>query len=153
MITVIYFWRIKGSNIPFALFRMAIDRTLLRRTKGVTFAKMLGCGKGETFTPSDADPSRWGCLVVIPESQLAELDNSTTIQAWRKNQFLNLELSLIQLPQLDYGQSKSHLSQVRQLVLMVKLLQLLALGLKPARLRASLNLCRQLLRVCIQVLA
>ena len=85
MITVIYFWKIARVNIPFALFRMAIDRTLLRRSNGVTFAKMLGCGKGETFTPADADPSRWGCLVVIPESQLATLDSSKTIRAWRKN--------------------------------------------------------------------
>ena len=84
MITVIYFWQIKHVNIPFALFRMAIDRTFLRRTKGVAFAKMLGCGKGETFTPTDADPTRWGCLVVIPENQLAELDGSRTIRAWRK---------------------------------------------------------------------
>jgi hypothetical protein len=85
MITVIYFWKIARVNIPFALFRMAIDRTLLRRTNGVTFAKMLGCGKGETFTPTDADPSRWGCLVVIPENQLAGLDSSSTIRAWRKS--------------------------------------------------------------------
>lgn len=84
MITVIYFWKIKRSNIAFALLRMAIDRTLLRRSSGVTFAKMLGCGKGETFTTSDADPTRWGCLVVIPENQLAELDGSATIRAWRK---------------------------------------------------------------------
>ena len=84
MITVIYFWQIKRVDIPFALFRMAIDRTLLRRTKGVSFAKMLGCGKGETFTPSDADPTRWGCLVAIPENQLSGLDGSRTIRAWRK---------------------------------------------------------------------
>ena len=83
MITVIYFWKIARVNIPFALFRMAIDRTLLRRTKGVSFAKMLGCGKGETFTPSDADPTRWGCLVVISQSELAALDGSTTITKWR----------------------------------------------------------------------
>ena len=83
MITVIYFWQIKHVNIPFALFRMAIDRTLLRRSNGVTFAKMLGCGKGETFTPTDADPTRWGCLVVIPENQLSELDGSRTIRVWR----------------------------------------------------------------------
>jgi hypothetical protein len=84
MITVIYFWQIKRVDIPFALFRMAIDRTFLRRTKGVAFAKMLGCGKGETFTPSDADPTRWGCLVVTPENQLAQLDSSKTVKAWRK---------------------------------------------------------------------
>ena len=84
MITVIYFWKIKRKHLLFALFRMAIDRTLLRRASGVTFAKMLGCGKGETFTPRDADPSRWGCLVVIPENQFATLDSSRTIRAWRK---------------------------------------------------------------------
>lgn len=83
MITVIYFWKINRKHLPFALFRMAIDRTLLRRSKGVTFAKMLGCGRGETFTPRDADPTRWGCLVVIPESELAGLDSSRTIRAWR----------------------------------------------------------------------
>lgn len=83
MITVIYFWKIKRSDLLFALFRMAIDRTLLRRGKGVRFAKMLGCGKGETFTPRDADPNRWGCLVVIPESELPALDSSPTIRAWR----------------------------------------------------------------------
>ena len=83
MITVIYFWRIERSGIPFALVRMAIDRTLLRRTQGVTFAKMLGCGKGETFTPTDADPTRWGCLVVISQSELAALDSSTTVTKWR----------------------------------------------------------------------
>jgi len=44
---------------------------------------MLGCGKGETFTPSDADPTRWGCLVVIPENQLTTLDSSSTIRTWR----------------------------------------------------------------------
>jgi len=85
MITIIYFWKIKRSHLLFALLRMAIDRTLLRRIKGVTFAKMLGCGKGETFTPSDADPTRWGCLVVISESELAALDNSRTITKWRRN--------------------------------------------------------------------
>lgn len=85
MITVLYFWKIKRTKILSALLRMAIDRTLLRRTKGVTFAKMLGCGKGETFTPSDADPTRWGCLVVLPLADLPALDQSLTIRKWRAN--------------------------------------------------------------------
>jgi hypothetical protein len=84
VITVIYFWKINRKHLLFALFRMAIDRTFLRRTKEVAFAKMLGCGKGETFTPRDADPTRWGCLVVTPENQLAQLDSSKTVKAWRK---------------------------------------------------------------------
>ena len=83
MISVIYFWKIDHKYLPFALLRMAVDRTLLRRNKGVIFAKMLGCGKGETFTISDADPTRWGCLVVIPESELEAIENSYTVRAWR----------------------------------------------------------------------
>ena len=94
MITVIYFWKIKRKHLLFALFRMAIDRTLLRRASGVTFAKMLGCGKGENFTPRDADPSRWGCLVVIPENLLATLDSSRTIRAWREKSFSEFRVVL-----------------------------------------------------------
>ena len=58
LVTVIYFWKIKQSKLGFALLRMALDRGGLRRFKGVRFAKMLGAGKGETFTPRDADITR-----------------------------------------------------------------------------------------------
>ncbi len=85
LVTVIYFWKIKQSKIGFALLRMALDRGALRRTKGVKFAKMLGSGKGETFTPRDADATRWGALVVIDSAQLSALDSSRTIKRWREN--------------------------------------------------------------------
>lgn len=86
-VTIIYFWNIKPSKVGFALLRMALDRGALRRTKGVKFAKMLGCGKGETFTPRDADPTRWGALVVIDEYRLTEFDNSKIIKRWRRHSF------------------------------------------------------------------
>lgn len=85
LVTAIYFWRIKRSKIGFALLRMALDRGALRRNKGVTFAKMLGSGKGETFTPRDADATRWGALVVMESSQLSALDGSRIIKRWREN--------------------------------------------------------------------
>ena len=83
--TVIYFWKIKQSKVGFALLRMALDRASLRRLNGVHFAKMLGTGKGETFTPRDADATRWGALVVIESSQLAALDTSMLVKRWRAN--------------------------------------------------------------------
>jgi hypothetical protein len=83
--TVIYFWKIKQSKVGFALLRMALDRGSLRRLNGVHFAKMLGTGKGETFTPRDADATRWGALVVIESSQLAALDTSMLVKRWRAN--------------------------------------------------------------------
>lgn len=85
LVTVIYFWKIKQSKVGFALLRMALDRGGLRRTRGVDFAKMLGAGKGETFTPRDADVTRWGALAVIEETQLDSLDQSKLITRWRQN--------------------------------------------------------------------
>jgi len=84
-VTVIYFWKIKSSKVGFALLRMALDRGALRRIKGVRFAKMLGTGKGETFTPRDADANRWGALIVIDGANLEMLDNSKLINRWRAN--------------------------------------------------------------------
>ena len=83
LVTVIYFWKIKSSNIGFALLHMALDRSVLRRFKGVQFAKMLGTGKGETFTPRDADANQWGALIVIDSANLQALDNSKLIKRWR----------------------------------------------------------------------
>jgi hypothetical protein len=81
--TVIYFWNIRPRNIGFALLRMALDRGALRRLNGVRFAKMLGTGKGETFTPRDADVNRWGALVVIDSANVQALDNSKLVKRWR----------------------------------------------------------------------
>jgi hypothetical protein len=85
LVTVVYFWKIKQRKIGFALLRMALDRGLLRRFRGVRFAKMLGSGKGETFTPRDADATRWGAIAVIESSQLPALDASKIIGRWRSN--------------------------------------------------------------------
>lgn len=59
----VVFWRIKRSAIPWAIMRMAIDRIRLRRS-GLTFWKLLGTGSGDTFTVRDANPYRWGVVMV-----------------------------------------------------------------------------------------
>jgi hypothetical protein len=63
---------------------MALDRITLKRNKKVTFFKSLGSGKGETFTPKDADAKRWGLLVVIDSSEVDSFDSSSLISSWRK---------------------------------------------------------------------
>ena len=63
---------------------MALDRRSLRRSPGLSFAKTLGCGKGETFTPSDLDISRWGFIFTIDESHLEYFDNSKVVTRWRE---------------------------------------------------------------------
>ena len=85
MIVVAYFWQIEKKRIPFALSRMALNRRAVRAFPGVTFSKWLGCGTGERFTPSDADPLRWGILIVIEEDQVDAFDKSSVVTKWRKN--------------------------------------------------------------------
>lgn len=84
MITVAYFWRIKPPAIPVAILNMATNKLLLKRVPGIKFIKLLGTGKGESFTPKDADQLRWGILVTINESNLHDLENFFVVKIWRK---------------------------------------------------------------------
>jgi hypothetical protein len=66
---------------------MALDRRRLNSLKNrsaISFYKLLGTGKGESFTPLDADPHRWGMLVCLPESEISRFDNSALVNNWRK---------------------------------------------------------------------
>jgi hypothetical protein len=78
---VAYFWRIKPSAIPFALLAMAIDRFSLWRSTNVDFFKSLGTGKGETFTPADANSLRWGLIAQVHD--LEAFDQSLVVKRWR----------------------------------------------------------------------
>jgi len=84
MITVVYFWRIKTIFLPLAIIYMAINKRQLKRLPEISFIKLLGTGKGESFTPRDADPTRWGILVTIGENQISNLDKSFVIKCWQK---------------------------------------------------------------------
>ena len=84
MITVIYFWQIKKVFLPVAILFMAIHKFALKRLPGVSFVKLLGTGKGESVTPKDADPYRWGALVTIQQDNLDNLDKSKVIRGWQK---------------------------------------------------------------------
>ncbi len=64
---------------------MALDRITLWRTPGISFWKLLGAGKGETFTPRDADPTRWGLLVVIDPNEISNFEMGPLLQRWRAN--------------------------------------------------------------------
>ena len=62
---------------------MAFDRFVLSRSQNVGFFKSLGTGKGETFTPRDANPLRWGLIAEVCDVDL--FDNSFVVKRWRKN--------------------------------------------------------------------
>ena len=80
---VAYFWRIKPSAVPFAFLAMALDRFALSRSANVGFYKSLGTGKGETFTPADANTLRWGLIAQV--NDMEAFDQSLVVKRWRKN--------------------------------------------------------------------
>jgi hypothetical protein len=80
---VAYFWRIRPIAIPFAIVAMALDRFVLQRSSNVGFYKSLGTGKGETFTPADANALRWGLIAQV--NDVEEFDQSFIVNKWRKN--------------------------------------------------------------------
>ena len=84
MITVVYFWRIKKVFLPIAITNMAFNKLWLRIKFRNSFIKLLGTGKGESFTPKDADQFRWGLLITLDQSQLSDLEKSDVIKMWRK---------------------------------------------------------------------
>jgi len=84
MITVIYLWRIPSRSFPRAIWHMARDRIPLKRNPAISFFKLIGTGTGQTFTPRDADPTLWGLIITIKESELDTFDGSDLVKAWRR---------------------------------------------------------------------
>ena len=87
MITVAYFWEIKPQRILWALFHMGWDRLWMKRTKYISFWKLLGTGKGKTFTLRDGTALRWGFIVVLPREKIDTFDSSPIVTRWRKKSF------------------------------------------------------------------
>jgi hypothetical protein len=80
-LAVLHVWGTR--SVPSALWRMGRDRFGLRRTPGLRFAKLLGTGSGETFTPRDADPGHWAALTVWDDDAAADsFESGRLVRAW-----------------------------------------------------------------------
>lgn len=64
MLVTLHVWRVSRRELGTAYLRMATEPRRLRALPGVRFAKVLGTGRGVTFGPGDADPTRFAALVV-----------------------------------------------------------------------------------------
>ena len=80
MIVAVRLWEVSAFQ---GFMQMALQRRRLRAIPGVSFAKLLGTGRGETFTPRDADPHTWGVLVALDSEKALEIfNNSPFISSW-----------------------------------------------------------------------
>ena len=79
---VAYFWTIKPSRFLNAIHAMGFDRFRLILDKNVSFHKSLGTGRGETFTPSDANALQWGLIASVEDFE--KFDNSFVVMRWRR---------------------------------------------------------------------
>jgi hypothetical protein len=61
---------------------MGFDRFRLILDKNVSFHKSLGTGKGETFTPSDANALQWGLIASVKD--IEKFDSSFVVKRWRR---------------------------------------------------------------------
>ena len=83
-LVTLHLWGVPGRAVPRAVLHMAADRVPLRRTPGLSFAKLLGTGSGRTFTPRDADPRRWGVLAVWDDpAQATAFEQGGIVGTWR----------------------------------------------------------------------
>jgi hypothetical protein len=92
---LIYFWTIRRRHIPWAITRMALDRISLWREKSISFWKLLGAGKGETFTPRDADPLRWGILIVTNPGNESSIEETAIVKRWRAKALSEFSAELV----------------------------------------------------------
>jgi hypothetical protein len=94
----VHLFTVTPRRAPAALLCMATDRRPLRQTPGLHFAKLVGTGTGDTFTPRDADPCRWGIIAAWSDaSAAAAFERSTTLLGWRELATEQLRLDLLPL--------------------------------------------------------
>jgi len=107
---LVFFWKIKARYIPWAILHMGLDRLALARRSDVKFWKLLGAGKGETFTPKDADILRWGLLVVVDKD--SEIANSKIIKRWNKKSLSQFSAQLSPISVNGAWSKKSPFDQI-----------------------------------------
>ncbi len=90
-----HLWGVPTRQIPSAALAMARDRRPLERTPGLRFAKLLGTGSGESFSPGDADPRHWAVLAAWSDGRSAQrFESSPLIRRWdrRADERLTVDL-------------------------------------------------------------
>ncbi len=94
----LHVWSVPTAGIAPAVGRLALDRFRLRGYPGLTFAKLLGAGSGQTFAPQDADPHHWALLACWDTPHAAAtVERSRVIRRWDDASTERLRLTMTPL--------------------------------------------------------
>ena len=101
MTLVIYLWRVQRRHLLRSIWHMASDRRELKKDPTISFFKLIGTGPGETFTPRDADPTLWGLVMSIKNSDIDTFDEGIVVKRWRE--FATSEARFLATPISSHG--------------------------------------------------
>ncbi len=94
-LVTLHLWGVRRRHLPWALSRMALHRGSLRAAPGLRFARLLGTGHGESFTPADADPGHWALLSSWETpAHAATFERSAMMTAWNDHSHERWRLGL-----------------------------------------------------------
>ncbi|MBX6391348.1 MAG: spheroidene monooxygenase [Frankia sp.] len=78
-------WRVPTRLVGAALVRMATGRAHLRRLPGLRFAKLVGTGAPGGFSPTNAEPRRWGLVAAWDSpAAAAAFSSSPPARSWAR---------------------------------------------------------------------
>lgn len=84
-LVTLHVFGVPRASVGAAVAHIALDRRPLRTAPGLRFAKLLGTGRGRTFTLRDADPRHWAVLAAWDTVDAAEaFEQSSTMRGWRR---------------------------------------------------------------------
>lgn len=82
--------------------RMGTQRRRIQCLPGLTFAKLMGTGSGETFTMRDADPHHWAIITCWTDAERAQgFEASTVAASWATSS--SEHLSVLMRPLISRG--------------------------------------------------
>lgn len=94
-VVTLHVWGVRPASVPGALLAMTTDRRSLAGVPGLRFAKLLGTGRGRTFTVTDADPRHWALLASWQTTTAARaFAGSPLVRRWRARADEELVLAL-----------------------------------------------------------
>jgi hypothetical protein len=97
-LVTVHVWQLPARLVPGAMARVPLDRARLRRARGLSFARLLGTGAGNTFTIRDAELRRWVLLACWQQpAEAVAFEQHPVVRRWRRHAEEQWRLELVPL--------------------------------------------------------